>query len=51
MHHDELSYLFNLPFLTPQFKESDPENDIIERLTRFWFEFANKRYYFKGFTS
>lgn len=51
MHHDELSYLFNLPFLTPQFKKSDPENDTIERLTRFWFEFANKRYYFKGFTS
>ncbi|XP_065371731.1 juvenile hormone esterase-like [Calliphora vicina] len=42
VHHDELLYLLNLPLLTPQFKKNDPENVIIERLTRFWFEFAKK---------
>ncbi|KAM7359456.1 uncharacterized protein ACRADG_012798 [Cochliomyia hominivorax] len=42
VHHDELLYLLNLPLLTPQFKKSDPENDTVERLTRFLFEFAKK---------
>ncbi|XP_065371728.1 juvenile hormone esterase-like [Calliphora vicina] len=42
MHHDELLYILNVPFRTPQFKPTDPENDTIERLTRFWFEFAQK---------
>ncbi|XP_065371729.1 juvenile hormone esterase-like [Calliphora vicina] len=40
MHHDELLYLLNLRTRTPQFNKTDPENDTIERLTRFWFEFA-----------
>ncbi|TMW42427.1 hypothetical protein DOY81_012491, partial [Sarcophaga bullata] len=30
------------PLLTPQFTTTDPENDTIERLTRFWYEFAKK---------
>ncbi|XP_023300386.2 juvenile hormone esterase-like [Lucilia cuprina] len=42
MHHDELLYLLNAPLFTPQFKKTDPENDTIERLTRFWYEFAKK---------
>ncbi|KAM7359455.1 uncharacterized protein ACRADG_012788 [Cochliomyia hominivorax] len=42
VHHDELLYLLNLPLQTPLFKKTDPENDIIERLTRLWFEFAKK---------
>ena len=43
MHHDELLYLLNVPLLTPQFTTTDPENDTIERLTRFWYEFAKKK--------
>ncbi|KAM7362757.1 juvenile hormone esterase-like [Cochliomyia hominivorax] len=40
--HDDLLYLFYTAALTPMFKKSDPENEMIERLTRLWFEFALK---------
>ncbi|XP_037944651.1 venom carboxylesterase-6-like [Teleopsis dalmanni] len=42
VHHDELLYLLHVPGLTPMFKETDVENDTIERLTRMWTEFAKK---------
>ncbi|EDV93633.1 juvenile hormone esterase [Drosophila grimshawi] len=42
VHHDELLYLFHVPILTPLFNQTDPENLIIERLTRMWTEFARK---------
>ncbi|XP_064554514.1 juvenile hormone esterase [Drosophila montana] len=42
VHHDELLYLFHVPILTPLLKQSDPENLLIERLTRMWTEFARK---------
>ncbi|XP_002000246.2 juvenile hormone esterase [Drosophila mojavensis] len=42
VHHDELLYLFQVPLIAPAFKESDPENLLIERLTRLWVEFARK---------
>lgn len=43
MHHDELLYLFYVPLMTPMFGKTDPENATIERLTRMWYEFAQKR--------
>lgn len=43
MHHDELLYLLNIPLLTPLVQRNDPENLIVEELTRMWFEFASKR--------
>uniref|UniRef100_A0A1I8NSN8 Carboxylic ester hydrolase n=1 Tax=Stomoxys calcitrans TaxID=35570 RepID=A0A1I8NSN8_STOCA len=42
MHHDELWYLFYVPQATPLFSITDPENKVIERLTRLWQEFAIK---------
>lgn len=42
VHHDELLYLFQVPIVAPAFKKSDPENLLIERLTRMWTEFARK---------
>ncbi|KAH8346552.1 hypothetical protein KR084_004187 [Drosophila pseudotakahashii] len=43
VHHDELIYLFHVGFLkTPLFKREDPENFMIELMTRMWFEFAQK---------
>uniref|UniRef100_A0A1A9WY11 Carboxylic ester hydrolase n=1 Tax=Glossina brevipalpis TaxID=37001 RepID=A0A1A9WY11_9MUSC len=42
MHHDELLYLLHMPIRTPLFTSTDPENDVIERLTRLWSEFAKK---------
>ncbi|KAI9580364.1 hypothetical protein GQX74_010774 [Glossina fuscipes] len=44
MHHDELLYLLHMPVLTPLFTKTDPENDVIERLTRLWSEFAKNSY-------
>lgn len=40
VHHDELLYLFRVPVMTPSFKETDPENLIIERLIGWWANFA-----------
>ncbi|XP_068155284.1 juvenile hormone esterase [Drosophila tropicalis] len=40
VHHDELLYLFHVKLVSPLFKKDDPENFMIERLTRMWFEFA-----------
>ncbi|XP_011208510.2 bile salt-activated lipase [Bactrocera dorsalis] len=40
VHHDELLYLFHVPVMTPLFKKTDPENVVIENLTRMWAEFA-----------
>ncbi|XP_055854078.1 juvenile hormone esterase-like [Episyrphus balteatus] len=40
VHHDELLYLFNIPRLAPLYSEMDPENKIVERLTRMWTQFA-----------
>ncbi|XP_036317505.1 esterase FE4-like, partial [Rhagoletis pomonella] len=42
VHHDELLYLLRVPVMTPLFTKSDPENEIIENLTRMWTEFAKK---------
>ncbi|XP_075162602.1 juvenile hormone esterase-like [Haematobia irritans] len=42
MHHDELLYTLYMPLLAPMFGKSDPENPIVERLTRLWYEFAKK---------
>lgn len=41
-HHDDLLYLFAAPLVAPTFNRSDPENLIIERLTRLWIAFAIK---------
>ncbi|KAJ6643532.1 Juvenile hormone esterase [Pseudolycoriella hygida] len=40
VHHDELLYLFRVPFMTPPFNKTDPENQIIEELTGWWANFA-----------
>uniref|UniRef100_A0A0K8VNL0 Carboxylic ester hydrolase n=1 Tax=Bactrocera latifrons TaxID=174628 RepID=A0A0K8VNL0_BACLA len=40
VHHDELLYLLHVPVMTPLFKKTDPENIVIENLTRMWAEFA-----------
>ncbi|XP_039948695.1 bile salt-activated lipase [Bactrocera tryoni] len=40
VHHDELLYLLHVPVKTPLFKKTDPENVVIENLTRMWAEFA-----------
>ncbi|XP_073818499.1 juvenile hormone esterase-like [Musca autumnalis] len=42
MHLDELWYLLYLPEITPLFKKEDPEDLVIERLSRMWYEFAKK---------
>ncbi|XP_022209986.2 juvenile hormone esterase [Drosophila obscura] len=42
VHHDELLYLFHVPPESPLFRREDPENQMIERLTRMWWEFAAK---------
>ncbi|XP_037731920.1 venom carboxylesterase-6 [Drosophila subpulchrella] len=42
VHHDELIYLFHVGLLTPLLKREDPENFMIELMTRMWFEFAQK---------
>ncbi|KAH8292127.1 hypothetical protein KR054_006004 [Drosophila jambulina] len=42
VHHDELLYLFHVGLVSPLLKQEDPENFIIERLTRMWMEFAEK---------
>ncbi|XP_023158747.1 venom carboxylesterase-6 [Ceratitis capitata] len=42
VHHDELLYLLYVPVITPLFKKTDPENVVIENLTRMWSEFAKK---------
>lgn len=43
MDFDELLYLFYNSGRTPLFTKTDPENKIIERLTRLCYEFAKKR--------
>lgn len=40
VHHDELLYLLRVPVMTPPFKQTDPENTIIEQLTGWWANFA-----------
>ncbi|XP_054081120.1 juvenile hormone esterase [Zeugodacus cucurbitae] len=40
VHHDELLYLLHVPVKTPLFKKTDPENGVIENLTRMWSQFA-----------
>ncbi|XP_067618822.1 juvenile hormone esterase-like [Eurosta solidaginis] len=42
VHHDELLYIFRVPGMTPPFKQTDPENDVIENVARMWTEFAKK---------
>ncbi|XP_054733622.1 juvenile hormone esterase [Anastrepha obliqua] len=42
VHHDELLYLFHVPVMTPLFSATDPEDEVIENLTRMWTEFARK---------
>nr|XP_017032166.1 juvenile hormone esterase isoform X2 [Drosophila kikkawai] len=42
VHHDELLYLFHVGLISPLLKREDPENFIIERMTRMWMEFAKK---------
>ncbi|EDX13413.1 juvenile hormone esterase [Drosophila simulans] len=42
VHHDELIYLFHVGLLSPLLKREDPENFMIELLTRMWMEFAQK---------
>ncbi|XP_036324906.1 esterase FE4-like [Rhagoletis pomonella] len=42
VHHDELLYLLRVPGMTPLFTQTDPENVVIENLTRMWTEFAKK---------
>ncbi|EDV49563.2 venom carboxylesterase-6 [Drosophila erecta] len=42
VHHDELIYLFHVGLLSPLLKRDDPENFMIELLTRMWIEFAQK---------
>lgn len=41
VHHDDLLYLFAVPVLAPQFKDTDPENLQVERMTRMWTNFAH----------
>ena len=40
VHHDDLLYLLVGPFIAPMFKESDPENFLVEKMTRMWTNFA-----------
>lgn len=42
VHHDDLLYLLEGPFIAPSFKASDPENLQVERMTRMWTTFAKK---------
>lgn len=39
-HEDDFSYIFNVPRNTPIFHIDDPENIMIERMTRFWANFV-----------
>ncbi|XP_055854089.1 juvenile hormone esterase-like [Episyrphus balteatus] len=40
VHHDDLLYLLHVPRLAPLFSKTDPEDKIVERLTRLWTQFA-----------
>lgn len=40
-HHDDLLYLFHVSVVAPMFKQTDPENTIIEKYTRLWARFAD----------
>lgn len=40
VHMDETLYLFKRPAFAPMFKSTDPENTIIEQLTRLLYTFA-----------
>ncbi|KAH8294650.1 hypothetical protein KR018_000868 [Drosophila ironensis] len=40
VHHDELLYLFHVGLVSPLFKRDDPEDFMIEQLTRMWLQFA-----------
>lgn len=51
VHHDDLLYLFYVPLMIPEmFKESDPENVIVERLTGLWANFATNGFAIKIFS-
>lgn len=38
-HQDDFTYLFNVPEIGPIFTFNDPENVMVERMTRFWVNF------------
>ena len=40
VHHDDLQYLFYMSFIFPYFKEGDPENVMVEKMTAMWANFA-----------
>ncbi|XP_055916194.1 juvenile hormone esterase-like [Eupeodes corollae] len=40
VHHDDLLYLLHIPRIAPLFSKTDPENKIVERITRMWTQFA-----------
>ncbi|KAJ6639890.1 Juvenile hormone esterase [Pseudolycoriella hygida] len=41
VHHDELLYLFHVKSRTPLFNKTDPENQMIEKMTGWWTNFAS----------
>lgn len=40
VHHDDLLYLFSIPWVAPIFNATDPESKTVERLTGMWSAFA-----------
>lgn len=42
VHHDDLLYLFVVPAVAPMFTTNDPENLMVERMTRLWTTFASQ---------
>jgi hypothetical protein len=39
VHHDDLIYLFYISTLFPEFKNQDPESQMVEKLTQLWANF------------
>ena len=40
VHHDDLQYILYMSFIFPLFKEGDPENVMVEKMTTMWTNFA-----------
>jgi acetylcholinesterase len=41
-HGDDIQYTISAPYLSPTIEEDDPENFMVERMTRIWEQFALK---------
>lgn len=40
-HADDIQYCFNTAYVGPMINKTDPENLLVERMTRMWFAFAS----------